>query len=489
MERWFFISLLGLLLTVMQTSIWAQNGTLQLNVNNAPFVQEDKCTGCPHASACSIETEEASMPLRSLLWPLPFLMGLGLFWFFRKISLKQVLLFVIPLLAIYAIQISHRFAEKEDIIPQEHLAKNADGNSAQSTAEASTEDEFAPFDEASESVQTEDEFAPFIEEEAEAKDEFAPFNEASSSTNDDEFAQFEPNTETAQLNQNSVTLEPAVDKEKESQNYLLRYVGLILLITIIAGFLSRYKTTRRLRLLFLLGALVYMGFYNGGCPCMISSFQDFVMWIFGAEVFWGTMLWFVGLMVITYFFGRVWCGWFCHLGALQEFLFKTAIIKPLKSAGAQGVFKVMRSVTMVVLVTQIALTNTNIFIHYDPFKVAFNLFSTNTTAYVLLFVLLISSLLINRPFCRGFCPVGLAMGWVSRIPGASILYPSNECIGCKSCNNACEVGAIVRTEKISTLDNAECIRCGACQDNCLKNAMSIKASKGQINFTCVKPNL
>lgn len=419
-----------------------------------------KCQSCPHASAC-FEAQQSSAPLRSLLWPIPFLLiGLALSYY-SKIKYKHLGFMALGVSAILIAQLALAPNNKDT------LEDSPSGTAENISDDTFNDDEFAPFDDTS--ISTND-------------DEFAPFEDSDISTSDDEFAPFEESNDEFQ----------AFDSEKETlvtglserERSLLWYVIPILLITILAGFLSRYRRTRSLRLFFLLASLVYMGFYNGGCPCMISSFQDFVMWLFGADVFWGSMLWFLGLMVITYFFGRVWCSWFCHLGALQEFIYKAKIIKPLKSRKSQRFFIVLRYATLFVLVLQIAITRTNIFIHYDPFKMAFNLFSANTTGYVLLFILLISSLLINRPFCRGFCPVGLAMGWVMRIPGASLLQPNNACITCKSCHNSCDAGAITYDDKVSLINNAECIRCGNCQDACRKSAMVNGYSKGDISFKC-----
>jgi ferredoxin len=421
----------------------------------------DKCTGCSHVTACETVEADSQTPLRVYLWPVPFILGLILLVLLKKTGIRRFFLFAGILLFVWAIQLwkPWNLSEKNSDSP---IVNSAVQQPVENTV---ADDEFLPFDDTAESaVGSDDEFAAFDMQEdgTEAtNDEFAPLAQPETMTN--------------------------IDTVRQSQNDLLRYVGLILLITILAGILSRFRTTRKLRIPFLLGALIYMGFYNGGCPCMISSIQDFILWMFGATVFWGSMLWFLGLMVITYFFGRVWCGWFCHLGALQDFLYKANIIKSLKSVGAQKVLKYIQIVTLIVLLVQLAVTRTNIFIHYDPFKVAFNLFSSNTTGYVLLFIMLVSSVLIYRPFCRGFCPVGLAMGWVSYLPGASVIQPGEGCIGCKTCNNVCDSGAIVRTDKVSYLHNGECIRCGACLDNCSKNSMHMGLGNGNPDYSCLKP--
>ena len=78
--------------------------------------------------------------------------------------------------------------------------------------------------------------------------------------------------------------------------------------------------------------------------------------------------------------------------------------------------------------------------------------------WVLLAALLVASVLIHRPFCKTVCPIGLLLGWVSKIPGASVLGPGDHCLGCSACNGACRINAITREAKASVLDNQECIR-------------------------------
>jgi hypothetical protein len=67
----------------------------------------------------------------------------------------------------------------------------------------------------------------------------------------------------------------------------------------------RFKFTRKLRVLFLLAAVVVIGFLKGGCPCMISSFTETMLGAFGAGKPWVNSLWFLGLIPVTYVFGRV----------------------------------------------------------------------------------------------------------------------------------------------------------------------------------------
>ena len=261
----------------------------------------------------------------------------------------------------------------------------------------------------------------------------------------------------------------AAEDGKVSYNRLYWAIG-ILLFTILAGIMVRYKTTRKLRGLFLLAGLVILGFYRGG-PGVISSFQNAYLLLLGVKVNWQAAVLFLGLIPVTYLFGKVFCGWVCYLGAIQEFLYIDKI-KILQSERAQKIMKWIRYVALAAILIQLTFTHIILWNKIGPFKVAINLYSPNLTGYILLAIVLVSSVFIYRPFCKMICPVGLLHGFVSRIPGASVLGINNSCTGCKTCNTSCQINAITRENRISKLDNEECIRCGDCLDDCRIQSIS-----------------
>lgn len=245
----------------------------------------------------------------------------------------------------------------------------------------------------------------------------------------------------------------------------------ILIFTILAGILVKYKATRNFRPLFLLLSIVFLGFYRGG-PGVISSFQNTYLFFLGLDNNWQAIILFLGLIPVSYLFGRVFCGWLCYLGALQEFLYISRI-KIFQTEKAQKIMRIIRIVALVILVIQLTFTQTILWNKIGPFKVVFNLFSSNITGYVLLGILLISSLFIYRPFCKAICPVGLILGWITKIPGASVIGINDSCCGCKTCNTSCKINAITNSDKISKLDNQECIMCGDCLSDCKTKSNNI----------------
>ncbi|MFH2144114.1 MAG: 4Fe-4S binding protein [Bacteroidota bacterium] len=323
-------------------------------------------------------------------------------------------------------------------------------------------------------TKVDDEFGEFKEFNENYEDEFKEFNE-------DEFSEFsEDSNSTGCILSCSQTCQ-----KKLSDNNSLEWILVILGFTVVAGVLIRYKATRNLRGWFLLASLFIIGFYKAGCTaCPIGGFQDFLLGVFGYDEGWKQLIWFIAIIPITYLFGRVYCGWICHLGALQEFLYLPGRIKVLQTAKAQKYLRISRYVLLATLIIQIAVMGTKYWCRIDPFVNIYGfrdfykmisgtiIFDSELIIIIILVsLLLISSVLSFRPFCRTACPVGLIMGLVEKIPGASVIGTKGECAGCKLCNAACNSRAIVRNDNYSSIDNSDCIMCGDCIDACGKNGL------------------
>ncbi len=268
----------------------------------------------------------------------------------------------------------------------------------------------------------------------------------------------------------------------------MRWPTSTLLFTILAGILVRYKKTRQLRALFLVASVAVFGFYRGGCPCSIQSLQNGVLFLLGSSGRWQSLLLFAGLIPVTYFFGRVYCGWICHLGALQEFIFKTSAFKLFQNERAQKIMRGIRIAALIILISQLLITQTNLYKEIDPFAIIFNFSSEYATGWILVAIVVFSSAFLYRPFCKTVCPVGLTLGWISEIPGASVLGAKQNCNSCLLCHKSCDNNAITHENKISILQNQECIRCGECINGCRKNAIGFfRKSKKHPERTECKP--
>ena len=286
--------------------------------------------------------------------------------------------------------------------------------------------------------------------------QFLPLENVSSVISTENDTLFQPLT-TAELTE---TIAGDHDTHHSSGSVTTPLIALML--TIAAALFVRFRKTRYLRSLFLLGSLIFFGFINGGCPCVVGSFQNVLLTGLGDGFHIQGVVWFGGVVILTYLFGRIWCGWVCHLGALQEFIYRKNSLTFLTGSRAQRVLRWIRYVFFFALVGQLLVTRTNLFKEIDPFKVAFNFISPYPVGWVLLGLLLVTSVFIYRPFCRGVCPVGLVLGLVAKLPGALSLRTNDACNSCRRCEKTCASQAIDGT----TVSASDCIMCGNCLDTC-----------------------
>lgn len=255
------------------------------------------------------------------------------------------------------------------------------------------------------------------------------------------------------------------------------WLAVVIVATAAAGVLVRFRRGRAARPFFLVASVAVLGFYRGSCPCPVGGFQEGLLFMMGAGGHTGWLWWFVVLLPLTYLWGKVWCGWVCHLGALQELVHRPGRFNFLASAKAQRVMRYIRIGVLVGLVLQLALTHNLWWKEVDPFKTAFNLVAVNPVSWVLLGTLLGSSVLVYRPFCKTLCPVGLVLGWVVLLPRAAGIAGKSGCIGCKSCSGACSSHALTWDRKTVVLDQQECIACGECLDACKLQGLEMTTAR------------
>ncbi|PKP22464.1 MAG: hypothetical protein CVU05_03730 [Bacteroidetes bacterium HGW-Bacteroidetes-21] len=337
------------------------------------------------------------------------------------------------------------------------------------------EDEFKPLNQTEATTTSEDEFKSMDE------DEFKPLDEGGDSSV----------ACTSTCSSSCSETCPHAQEQNDAENRKLYWILAAFAATMLAGFFVRFKHVKRARTFFLLGSLLAFGFFNGGCPCIVSSYEFTFLSLFGYSDKWLDALWFLGLIPLTYIFGKVWCGWVCHLGALQEFMYHPGKIKLFRSVMAQKVMQILRYTIMIALIVQLAVMGSIYWCKIDPFLAVFNLqlnYSFEWTSGILLGLLLLTSLFSYRPFCRSVCPIGITLGWISYIPGASIIGIEGKCAGCKVCNNSCDIDAIIKKEKNSVLDNRECIMCGDCIDSCPQGGLKPlrKTGKNKVVIDCSK---
>jgi ferredoxin len=230
------------------------------------------------------------------------------------------------------------------------------------------------------------------------------------------------------------------------------------------------KLSRVRRTLLLLG-LIVLGFYLGGCPEPVGT----VFHLCSGRSQSGAVVLFLLIVpvLIAFVWGRVFCGWVCPLGAVQELLH----IAKLKEKLPTRVDRALKWLKYPVLLLFAYLSwkaGQNIFCAVDPFKVLFN-FNGTVIATVALMIILGLSLVVNRPFCRYLCPYGAVLALASKLSPKQIRLDKDKCVGCKACvKGICPMNALSVANpdnKAPRIDNSECIQCRECREVCKRGAI------------------
>ena len=165
-------------------------------------------------------------------------------------------------------------------------------------------------------------------------------------------------------------------------------------------------------------------------------------------------------VVTTLLWGRVFCGFCCPFGALQD-LMEHIVPKKLRRKFSHPVHEsavfLKYGVLGVILVPAIAGSDISIFQYFEPFGTVF-FFSSSTVLWAIAGAVLIASAVIPRLYCRYLCPLGAALALASLLSPFRIKRVQH-CAVCAVCEQSCPTGAIKR----ESIDFKECVRCNVCE--------------------------
>lgn len=196
----------------------------------------------------------------------------------------------------------------------------------------------------------------------------------------------------------------------------------------------------------------------------------------------GSFIVFVSMFILSIFFGRVWCAYFCPAGGVQECI---AMVnhKPAKGGWRYKIKYVIWVLWISGIVITFIISKGDI--RVDPFYMTDHGISISEIgAYIIYYgvmlLLVIPSVIHGRrATCHYFCwmapfmVIGSRIGKVLHIPRLHIEAEKDKCISCGRCNKSCPMGLDVK-DMVSAGISSECIQCGACIDECPKNVLKYR---------------
>jgi ferredoxin len=222
---------------------------------------------------------------------------------------------------------------------------------------------------------------------------------------------------------------------------------------------------------------------------------------------------FLVIILLTVFFGRVYCSAICPLGIIQDVFSRVGkLFRKKKRYKYLKARNILRNTILVIVILsalifsvlllnlldpyslygKIAnglfrpvgvlinnsvagiLENMNVFVLYqkDQFPVHF---ATIIFPIIAFMVILYLSAKYGRLYCNTICPVGTLLGWISKISVFKININHDNCIKCGKCAFECKSGCI--NVKDMSVDYSRCVACFNCLTVCNDSAIDLSFEK------------
>lgn len=184
-----------------------------------------------------------------------------------------------------------------------------------------------------------------------------------------------------------------------------------------------------------------------------------------------------GLLLLFSLFGsRLFCGWLCPGGAIQDQV-ANANSRAWNSKGKNTSKYIIWSVWLSFIIF--------LWIRHYPLKINFfymsgiNLFIVILYFVVTTIIYIFSLLTGKRGMCHSICwmapfmVIGEKISDLLHIPRFRLKADGNVCVSCKQCNKVCPMGLnVLEMVKTGRMDSTECISCLECVDGCPKKAIT-----------------
>ncbi len=238
---------------------------------------------------------------------------------------------------------------------------------------------------------------------------------------------------------------------------------LFLAMTLIWYLLKTKRFTRTIGTVFLLLSVLF-GFLIFS-PMLPVQFLNLISR--DTANFPGPVLLVIALLLIvilgSWFLGRIFCGYICPLGTIQEI----ASMVPVKKKGpSDKTARVIHTVvgTLVVLIAVLFSTSALKYLGVNAF---FNIAFSSYLFWMFIATLGIS-IFVYRPVCRFICPYGLLLSFASKC-GVFGIHRTEKCSDCGLCQRACPSRMEVGKKKMD-----ECYLCMRCIEACHSDALEYR---------------
>ncbi len=197
----------------------------------------------------------------------------------------------------------------------------------------------------------------------------------------------------------------------------------------------------------------------------------------------------IGMLVLFGLFaGRMFCGWICPAGLVQDILYK--IPSPKIRFPVWSRFIKYAVLVLGVLAAAWFLGGDSLwfFCNYCPVAAVQVVIPSMVTygdwyigigrllRFGVLAMVIVLTIFGSRAFCTLFCPVGAVMALTGKLGLSRMRIHEDACIKCKKCDRSCPVDLPVMSNTGSILHQSECVGCLDCKQKCPVDAIHLGLS-------------
>ncbi len=169
---------------------------------------------------------------------------------------------------------------------------------------------------------------------------------------------------------------------------------------------------------------------------------------------------------------KLFCGWVCPVGAIQEVCHRIPLPGGLKKKLPFGVTNPIRASLFAIAVIVALAAGIGLYDYFNPFDFLHWGFQPHV---VLAFVLtLVAGAFIFRPFCYLVCPLGLVTWALEHAAVAKVRLDRQKCTSCDVCVKLSPCPA-VQSILDGRVSRPDCHACGRCIEVCPEKALRFRA--------------
>jgi len=175
------------------------------------------------------------------------------------------------------------------------------------------------------------------------------------------------------------------------------------------------------------------------------------------------------ISLLTILGNKLFCGWVCPVGALQELIHRIPLPKRLR---ARVPFRIANSIRVAVFAIFIVFAfagGIEIYEYLNPFEAL--QWEFGAVGMAALGVVSVAALFLWRPFCYLLCPLGLMTWLLEQLSIFRIRVDQSRCSDCDRCVAESPCLAMPSIVKGNGM-RPDCFACGLCLDRCRKGGVS-----------------